>query len=206
MLVVLIILAIALIVFGYLLFIPITLRLNILIGDKISAVSAVKIFPFERKFITGKPKKEKKEPERLIKSEMKVEAEPEKKLENKFKLPRLTRTDLAIIFNVFGETMKLIGRLFRSPHYFLRADIGGGAEYPDVTGELYGAYQALRPVLPGSISIIYNPDFAAEKFSGTVEVGLVIRIFRLLWETLIFVFRLPIIRMIKLYRKLKKGV
>jgi hypothetical protein len=205
--VVLIFIAVIFALFIYILFMPITLRLNIMIDEKISIFSAVKIFPLEHRFVTGKPKKEKrtKEP-KTTENVLAIAAEiPKTMPEKKFKLSRLTRTDLAVIFGVFAEALKLIGRLCKAPQYYLKANIAGGAEYPDVTGELYGAYHAIRPVLPNSISIVYNPDFAAEKFSGTVEVGLVIRIFRLIWETLFFIFRLPIIRLIKLYRKLKKG-
>jgi hypothetical protein len=202
-----IILAVIFILFAYLLFMPITLRLNILIDEKVSTVSAVKMFPFERKFVLGQPKKEKKveKPEKIEKVAAKVGEISEKKPKKKFKFSKLSRTDLAIIFDLLGETLKLIGRLLKAPHYFLRADIAGGAPEPDITGELYGAYHAIRPILPSSIMIVYNPDFAAEKFKGTVEMGLVIRIFRLIWETLVFIIRLPIIRLIKLYRKLKKG-
>jgi len=207
MLIVSILLAIIFVLGAYLLFMPITLRLNIIIDEKISTVSAVKIFPFERKFVLGIPKKEKKvkEAEKIEKAVIKAVKIPEEKPKKRFKLSDFSRSDLAVIFDLFGGTLKLTGRLLSAPHYFLKANITGGAAEPDITGELYGAYHAIRPALPSSISIVYNPDFAAEKFKGTVEMGLVIRIFRLIWETLVFIIRLPIIKLIKLYRKLKKG-
>ena len=207
MFIVSILLAVIFILFAYLLFMPITLRLNILIDEKVSANSVVEIFPFEHKFALGKSPKEKKakKPEKIKKATVKTGEMPEEKPKRKFKLSDFGLSDLAVIFDLLSEALKLIGRLLNAPNYFLRANITGGATEPDVTGELYGAYHAIRPVLPSSISIIYNPDFASEKFTGTVEVGLVIRIFRLIWETLVFIIRLPIIRLIRLYRKLKKG-
>jgi hypothetical protein len=190
---------------AYVLFVPITLRLNIIIDKKVSAVSAVRAFPFERKFVSGKPeRKAKKSKPKNQETKEKLAEEPEEKAEKKFKLSHLSRKDILTVIDLIGEAFRFIGHIVKAPHYYLRAEIAGGATTPDVTGELYGAYQAIKPVLPGSISIIFNPDFNAERFSGTVEAGFVIRIFRLLWETLILILRLPIIKLIKLYRKLRK--
>jgi hypothetical protein len=189
---------------AYLLFIPITIRLNLLIDQKISVVSAVKIYPFEYKFISGKHKKSKK-PKVSVPKKLEIELSEKPTEKQKSKLSLLGMSDLALIFGVIAETFKFAGRVIKTPNYFFNAEIAGGASEPDITGELYGAYHAIRPVLPDAISINYSPDFAAEKFTGTVEMGLVIRIIGLLRETLIFIFRLPIIRLFKLYRKLKKG-
>jgi hypothetical protein len=204
MLLVWIIFSVVFAITAYLLFVPITIRVIVLIDQKISAVSAIKIFPFEYKFVSGKLKKQRK---LKVPKPPKVDQElPEEIGERqKSKIRLLGRSDLPVIFRVITETFKFAGRLIRTPRFFLKAEIAGGASEPDITGELYGAYHAIRPVLPKAISISYNPNFTAEQFTGTVEMGLVIRIFGFLKETLVFIFRLPIIRLIKLYRKLKKG-
>jgi hypothetical protein len=204
MLAVWIILSIIVVLTFYLLFVPITIRVNVLFDQKISAVSAIKIFPFEYKFESGKIKKPRKtKTPKSPKVIQELPEEIEKKTKSNFSL--LGRSDLPVIFKLISETLKFAGRLIRTPRCFLKAEIVGGASEPDITGELYGAYHAIRPILPQAILINYNPDFAAEKFTGKVEIGLVIRIIGFLKETLIFILRLPIIRLIKLYRKLKKG-
>lgn len=205
MLIILVIGAFVFFVLAYLLFVPINVRLEINIGEKTSAISRVRIFPFEHEFVSGKAKKvKKKEKLETKKAISEAKKPPEKVTGNKFKLSQLNRTDIGIMLKVITEALRFLGGVISAPHYFLRATIAGGASEPDITGELFGAYHAIRPVLPEAISISYNPDFAAERFSGRIEAGFVIRIFSLINETLIFIIRLPIIKLIRLYRKLRK--
>jgi hypothetical protein len=192
------ILGIIFVFISYLFFMPIKFRIKIRLDKKVSAVSEVRIFPFEHKFIRDKLEKVEKPPKAGKKLGVR---KPKKKLN----LSRLGVNDIAILKKVISESLKFAGRVIEAPHYSLKADIAGGACEPDLTGEIYGAYQAIRFALPESISISYRPNFAAEKFSGTVELGLAIRAIKLLTETLILIFRLPIIKLIKLYRKLRKG-
>ena len=182
----------------YLLFTPISIRLEIKFGDGVDAIPELRIFPFRYKIRVEQPTKE----------PVKVEKEkPEKKVRERGRLEfsKLNRGDMTILFRTLVETLKFFGRTIRAPQYFLRAEIAGGASEPDITGELYGAYQALKFALPGAVSVSYRPDFTAEKFSGRVEVGLAFRLARLSKETLVFIFRLPILKLIKLYRKLRTG-
>lgn len=187
----------------YLLFVPITLRIDILIDKKVSAISEINVFPFKYKFIRKKKAEElfaEPESEKVEKAEKK-----EKKAKKGLSLSALNRSDIVIIFELVTEALKYLGRLVKAPHYFLRAEIAGGAAEPDLTGEIYGAYEAIRFILPQSVTFSYRPDFLADKFNGKVEIGLMVRIIKLLKETLVFIFRLPIIKLIKLYRKLKRG-
>ncbi len=190
---------------AYLLFVPINVSLEINFGEKVLMVSALRFFPFEYKFISGKPKKAEKikrpEPEMATR---KAKEELKKKTGKKLRLSRLSRSDIGICIKVISEILRFFGGIIGSPKYFLRANIAGGASEPDITGELYGAYHAIRPIMPNAVSINYNPDFAAEKFNGRIEAGFIVRISSLLKETLIFIIRLPIIKLIRLYRKLRK--
>ncbi len=186
------------IILSYLLFTPVSIRLAIKFDESVAAVPELRIFPFKYK-IRKTPSGE--EPEEPTKEKRVKTA----KVKGGLDFSRLNRADMSIIFKLLMEILRYLGRSVKAPKYFLKAEIAGGAAEPDVTGELYGAYQALRYVLPSAVSVSYSPDFTAEKFSGRVEVGLAFRLSRILRETLVFVFRLPIIKLIRLYRKLRIG-
>lgn len=182
----------------YLLFMPIRFRLDVSFDKKVTATPAVAIYPFEHRFIRRKAKK----PEKPPKPPKEEKPKPEKK---KLDFSQLGVADAPILAKVISEALNFVGRIIKAPHYSLKADFAGGASEPDLTGEIYGAYLALRFALPESVLVRYRPDFTAERISGTVELGLAVRIIKLIKETLVFIFRLPIIKLIKLYRKLRKG-
>jgi hypothetical protein len=184
----------------YLLFMPIRFHLNVNFDKKVTATPALAIFPFEHKFIRKKGKKPGKPPGPA--KAMKPKAEKAKK---KLNLSRLGGADLPIVAKLISEVLNFAGRIIRAPQCSLKADLAGGTPEPDLTGEIYGAYQAIRFALPQSVSLSYRPDFTVEKFTGTVELGLAVRIIKLIKETLVLFFRLPIIKLIKIYRKLRKG-
>ncbi len=185
-------------IMAYLLFTPISIRLDIKIDESVAAVPELRIFPFKYRIRVKPSGEEHIEPEK----EKRIGKAKEK---GRLDFSRLNRADMTIIFKTLVEILRFFGRTIKAPQYFLKAEIAGGASEPDITGELYGAYQALRFALPGAVSVSYSPDFTAEKFSGRVEIGLAFRISRILRETLVFIFRLPVIKLIKLYRKLRIG-
>ena len=190
---------IALLLSAYILFMPVKLRASIIIDESVSAVSSLTIFPF-RYTIHPKPQKT---PGRATKKKREKKDGVIKK--KPLDISLLNASDGPTIFKIAKEALRLMGRLIQAPDYFLVANITGGAAEPDITGQLYGAYHAIRPNLPAGIQINYVPDFTAERFKGDISVGLAVRIFGILRETIAFIFRLPILRLIKLYRKLKKG-
>jgi hypothetical protein len=193
-----IILTIVILLFAYILLVPITINFDLRIAEKVSAESAIKAFPFRYRFSGGKLKKKARKPI-LLKTPIK---KPSQKMKRKRDFSKLNTLDIALILETAGEAFRFVGRLIKAPEYYVKAELSGGVAAPDTTGEIYGAYQALRPILPSSITVSYNPDFTAEKFRGTVRCGLATRIITILKEILLFIFRLPIIKLIKLYRKL----
>jgi hypothetical protein len=189
---------------SYVLFIPVNLQFSVIIEEKVTGFSSVKAFPFKRQLYPRPPKPEKAEKPKLAKEE-KPEKEPKVEKKKKFDLSALNRSDIGMLLGVAGEAFKLLGRIFKAPDYYLVANLAGGAEEPDITGELFGAYHAVRPNLPAAVRISYVPDFLAGRFAGNISGGLVVTVFGLIKEVVIFIFRLPKIKLFKLYRKLKKG-
>ena len=202
MLILLIILAVAALVAAYVLFMPITVYANFQIDNMTTTISGIKVFPFEYRFEPGKPGISVKKIPKIKKQKPLKPEKPKAKLE----YSKFTRDDLNTILNVFSNVIRLIGRLIKAPdQYFLHAALAGGLSEPDLTGQFFGAVQSIRPVLPNSVTISYNPDFLAEKINGKVNCGVVFRIFRLLLEIVIFILRLPLIKLYKLYKKSKRG-
>jgi hypothetical protein len=214
-------LGILLTVLAYVLFMPITVNFSLIIAEKTSVYSAVKMFPF-RFTLHPRPEKtpeelaaqEAREKRKQAAREAKEKRKKEKKKEEKelqfgekkkFNFSAMNRSDIGLLLGVVGEAFRLVGRLFRAPEYYLVANIAGGTEYPDVTGHLYGAYHAVRPNLPEAMRINYMPDYIAGRFSGNISGGLVVTIFGIIREIIVFIFRIPKIKLIKLYRKLRKG-
>ena len=202
MLILLIILIVIILASAYLLFMPITLYVNIQIDNMTTSISGIKVFPFEHHFSPGesrtfrekKPKIEKPKPPK-----------PEKP-KAKFDISKFSRDDFSTMLSVISNVRRFIGRLLKAPdRYYLHAALAGGLSAPDITGEFFGAVQSVRPILPRAITISYNPDFLAEKIKGKVNCGIVFRIFRILLEIIYFIIKLPLIKLFKLYRKYKKG-
>jgi hypothetical protein len=200
----LIILGVLLLAILYALFIPISVQFNLIIEEKTLALLSVRAFPFKRQLYPGSPQLEKEE-----KSKPSHEKKPKKETpvgrKKKFDLTLLTRSDIRILLRVAGEAFKLMGRLFKAPDYYLVANLAGGVEEPDITGQIYGAYHAIRPNLPAAVKINYAPDYLAGRVNGNISCGIVVTVFGIIKEIVIFIFRLPKIKLIKLYRKLKAG-
>jgi hypothetical protein len=186
----------------YILLTPLSFSFDLAIGEKLSATSWLKLYPFRYRLYPAKARGEPKRPRPEKK-------QPARKLPlrtgKRLNFSKLRGSDLLLLLAVIGRVFGLLGRLFKtSERYFLKVDIAGGAPEPDITGELYGAYQAIRVSLPESIKINYVPDFMSERIRGRISCGFAVRPLNLFREGLIFIFHLPIIRLIKLYRRIKK--
>ena len=114
--------------------------------------------------------------------------------------------ELKIMQEVISNLLKLFrGILKSSDHYYLKISMAGGLGPPDLTGQLHGTVLSVQPILGRSVSVDYRPDYLADKMSGEVVVGAIVRSYRLLSEIILFVWRLPKIRIIRTYHRLKKG-
>lgn len=88
--------------------------------------------------------------------------------------------------------------------YYIQMNLNGGLRSPDLTGQLYGLVQACKSIPSDSLSLSFHPDFIEDKLSGTIAVGTAFRIYKIIYQLLIFIWRLPKIKLIKLYRNYRK--
>jgi hypothetical protein len=197
----LIVFTILLIILSYVLFTPLTVRLNIVIGEKISAISVAEFFPFKFRIYPKPSQPEKAEVPKVEKPRKRPGGSKKRKLD----YSALDSFDIKMLLGVAGNAFRLLARLLKAPDYYLEARLSGGADQPDITGQLYGAYHAIKPNLPQAIKISYAPDYLAGRISGEISGKLAVTNFQIIKELINFVFRLPVIKLIGLYLKLRKG-
>lgn len=86
-------------------------------------------------------------------------------------------------------------------------EIEAGFASPHLTGQAFGYYQAALAAVPGILSRIrYTPDWSGASFSGAVRASVAWPLYRLAWETIVLVARLPLRKVIKLAIGTKEGV
>jgi hypothetical protein len=199
------ILAIFLSLLAYILFVPIRLNLRLVYNESFIATSTFAFFPFTRTFTGETGTVNKPSPIEEISVE-KPDAPPKPpKPGKKLDYSRINKLDRQIIYQTIKEAFRFVGKLLRAPDYYLQVNVVGGTEEPDVTGQLFGAYMAVRPMLPQSITIQYRPDFLMERFRGELNLGLSVRVYDIVREITVFLYRIPKIKLFKLYKKLKRS-
>ncbi len=86
-------------------------------------------------------------------------------------------------------------------------EIRGGFDTPDVTGQVYGYYQAALAAVPSvARRIRYTPDWTGASFAATVRFSASLPMYRLVWSTLVLLWQLPIVKIVRLVRNNEKGV
>ncbi len=197
---------IVILLLGYILVSPMSIYFGFTFGDGFSGFATVKLFPFEHTFFrstTGKAARTKG-----------VEIEHKKSrvekgrnaLNSAVGIFHIVVDELELLQNITINLLKLLRGILRSPdHYYLKISMEGGLGPPDLTGQLYGTILSVQPVLGSSVSLKYWPDYLAEEMNGQFVAGTVVRAYRLVSELLIFAWRLPKIRTLRLYQQLKKG-
>ena len=200
MLILAIIIALVLTAIAYILLSPISIYINYDFDGENLISAGIRLYPFDYKFKTGQKK------------EIQAKAKKFKAIAKEKKQPRKRGIDfISLIIDEFDVLIDIIADLFAliigiliSPdRFFGKVNLGGGLGAPDFTGQLFGGIQMIKPALGDSISITYRPDFLAESLSGQATFGLVVRTYNILKELLIFIWRLPKLRLIKIYRKMK---
>ena len=119
---------------------------------------------------------------------------------------RLLIDEMDMLFELPLAVLRLVRGLVKSiRHPNLRVSLRGDFGEPDISGMLYGWSMALTPLLGDSASFFYKPNFAGEPLRAVVSGGFEFRIGTVLKELLIFIWRLPKLRMLKIFWRLKKG-
>ena len=114
-------------------------------------------------------------------------------------------TDLTTLRQVASNSVKFIRGVVIAPDYYLNVSLSGGLTEPHITGWFYGDVCAIRPMLGKSIRLFYAPDFTKESLNGKITGRLAVRLYSIIRELLIFVWRLPKLRLLQIYFKSRKG-
>ena len=120
-------------------------------------------------------------------------------------LIRLIRDELGTLSQVASNSVKFIQRIVISPDYYLNVSLTGGFTEPHITGWFYGSVSGIQPMLGKSIRLFYAPDFTKESLNGKVRGRLTVRLYSIIREVLIFFWRLPKFRLLRIYFKSRKG-
>lgn len=191
---------------GYILFSPIAIYFALNFDGGFSGFAGVRLFPFAHKFFI----ETKRKPVRTKGMEIKLKKlgteKGRKTFRKLFEVFHISLDEWEILPKIFINLLRLFRGILKSPdQYYLKISMAGGLGPPDLTGQLYGTILSVRPVLGRSVSLDYRPDYLTDNLSGEVVAGAIVRAYRLLSEMIIFVWRLPKIRIIRIYHRLKKG-
>jgi len=86
-------------------------------------------------------------------------------------------------------------------------EIEGGFDAPDLTGQAFGFYQAALGAVPALAGRFrYTPDWTGASFSGAVRLTVALPMYRLVGRTLMLLWRLPVIKIVKLAIGKRGGV
>ena len=123
------------------------------------------------------------------------------------KRPLHIREWLDIAITSLRAVRKYMAELFRAVIVEeAEAEIRAGFESPNVTGELYGYYQALIGAVPSlAPRLRFYPDWMGISFSGSARLSLAIPMYALLYRTGLMIFRLPILKTYRLVKEQRKG-
>ena len=88
----------------------------------------------------------------------------------------------------------------------LNGEITAGFDSPDLTGKVFGYYQAALGAVPAIAGrFAYIPDWSGPSISGAVRGSVALPVYRLVFLTIRLVFQLPLRELIKLAIGRKKG-
>jgi hypothetical protein len=114
-------------------------------------------------------------------------------------------SDIDLIKTMANEIIRFVIRLVKCPdRYALDLSLQGGFDQPHLTGQIYGAVCAIRPILPESIRVNYDPDYSDDQLKVRLYLVMTIHFAAIVKEFVLFIFRLPVLRIIKAawrYRK-----
>ena len=170
--------------FLYILLIPITISFSI--DSSFSRTLKVKMFPLyfrigTKKSLTANLNKKKIDFERLFFSEFQT------------------------LNQIFIAIYKFVTALFKSKCNRLNISMHGGFGSPDITGIVIGMLEAVRPAFGKRVTIVYYPDFMTQSVSGNLSAETVIRGYSILPAVLLLIARLPLLNVVKIFRKIAKG-
>lgn len=187
---------------AYVLLNPLQLSFKYDAATKRAAVR-IRFYPFDRKIHRAKKGKK----GRAMKTTEKVgddsgEARPGKRRQS---LWPIIVEEFGSVRLIVWQVVRFAGRLAKSPDRLcLNVSLSGGLHSPDLTGYLFGFVQALRPCLGRTILVAFEPDFSKDTLEGTMVGGIQLRLLRVMQETMIFLWHVPKVTLVKLIIRLRR--
>lgn len=176
--------------------------------DFTGRIGSVKLFGVKIKsFEIGKEKKRKEREAEAGAKEAKA-AEPPKPS----KPPKRARVSLRDLYRIGPKCIKplwayLVSVLKAVVVEELEGRVQAGFDSPDLTGAVFGYYQAALAAMPGVVGRLrYVPDWIGPSFTGAGRVSVAIPVYKLLLRTMVLTYRLPLRDLLKLAIRKKKGV
>ena len=191
---------------GYILFSPISIHLGFTFDHGFSGFVRVRLFPFE--YDSSRDTVQNAARTKSVETRHKKSGieKGRKALNAVVELLRVSVDESETLHKVALDLVRLIKGILKSTdQHYLKLSMAGGLGPPDLTGHLYGTILSVQPLLGSSVSLAYRPDYLADHMSGEVVAGAMVRAYRLLSDMLIFAWRVPKVKIIRLYFILKKG-
>ena len=190
-------------VMTYLLFVPIFVEMAFPIGGDRKGYTVVSLFPFKFR-IKSKLKKKKPKPDTETLARKRLKKKQRRK--SKVNFFDLFPDEYPTIKLVIITAVQLVKGIIKAPDsYYLNINLAGGLSEPDNTGYLYGLICSIKPILSEAIKIDFSPDFQSDSLTGKIKGRVIMRIGIMVKELLLFLWRLPKLKIIKIYLKTRKG-
>jgi hypothetical protein len=169
--------------------------------DLAGKISYLKIIGYRLKSFRKKEKKE------AVKKEMAVPEVTEKKPPKKVPRQRSTCEMLKLLPQCSNALWCYFIDIVKSLAVEeLQGEIEGGFDSPDLTGRAFGYYRAVLGAVPALAGHFrYYPVWTGAVFSGSLRLAVVLPLYKMLYRTLLLVFRLPLRKIIKVAIGTKKG-
>ena len=88
----------------------------------------------------------------------------------------------------------------------LEGEIEAGFDSPDMTGTVFGYYQAAIGAVPlVATRVRFTPDWTGASFAGSVKGSMALPVYKIVWRTMVMIFRLPLRDFIKLAIGKRRG-
>ena len=95
--------------------------------------------------------------------------------------------------------------LITSKNHDINISLKGGFGSPDITGIVLGAIEIVKPAFGKKNTIVYYPDMISQSINVKLNAQSKVRIYSLLVETLPLIFSLPMLKIARIFIKIKKG-
>ena len=167
--------------FSYGLIVPVIISFSL--NSSLSSDLRIKIFPFDFRIEKGGKKSKRRKIDFVV----------------------LLFKEFRAVKHILYFCSRFAKSLMRPKYHCVNICLRGGFGSPDITGIVSGAIQTVQPALGEKIKIVYYPDMMAQSINLNLNAQTEIRIYSVLAEALPLIFSLPMLKIARIFIKIKKG-